>query len=130
MSGSKIMVLWTKDGLQFLYAQGLYHIDETVENNCRLLSPEEALSIVQADYALYTRISHARLIGVRISHQRLVYAKVPISGVDPDNGYRLIPAWLFTQEQQWNVSMEPGGYELQPEYSDLVLIDARTGEEL
>lgn len=130
MDGSEIMVLWTKAGLQYLSSGGLYHIDETVENSSRLLSPEEAFSIVQADYALYTRISHVRLVGVRISHQRLVYAKVPISGVDPDNGYRLIPAWLFTQEQQWNVSMEPGGYELQPEYSDLALIDARTGEEL
>lgn len=131
MNGSEIMVLWTKDGLQFLYAQGLYHIDETVENSNRLLSPEEAFSIVQADYALYVAsLSHVRLIDVSISHQRLVYARVPISGVDPDSGYRLTPAWLFTQEQQWNVSMEPGGYELQPEYSDLVLIDARTGEEL
>ncbi len=130
LRGSEIMVLWTKDGLQYLSSEGLYHIDETVENSNRLLSPEEAFSIVQADYALYTGISHVRLIDVRISHQRLVYAKVPISGVDPDNGYRLTPAWLFTQEQQWNVSMEPGGYELQPEYSDLVLIDARTGEEL
>lgn len=131
MDGSEIMVLWTKDGLQYLSSEGLYHIDETVENSSRLLSPEEAFSIVQADYALYNAsISHVRLVGVRISHQRLVYAKVPISGVDPDNGYRLTPAWLFTQEQQWNVSMEPGGYELQPEYSDLVLIDARTGEEL
>lgn len=92
MDGSEIMVLWTKAGLQYLSGGGLYHIDETVENSSRLLSPEEAFSIVQADYALYTRISHVRLIDVRISHQRLVYAKVPISGVDPDSGYRLTPA--------------------------------------
>lgn len=131
MHGSKIMTLWTKDGLQFLSTSGLYHIDERVENGERLLSPEEALSIVQEDYAMYVAsIAHPRLIGVSISHQRLVYAKVPISGVDPESGYRLTPAWLFTQDQQWNVSMEAGGYEVGHFYSDLVLIDARTGEEL
>lgn len=131
MQGSEIMTLWTKDGLQFLSTSGLYHIDERVENGERLLSPEEALSIVQEDYAMYVAsIAHPRLIGVSISHQRLVYAKVPISGVDPESGYRLTPAWLFTQDQQWNVSMEAGGYEVGHFYSDLALIDARTGEEL
>lgn len=131
MHGSKIMTLWTKDGLQFLSTSGLYHIDERVENGERLLSPEEALSIVQEEYAMYVAsIAHPRLIGVSISHQRLVYAKVPISGVDPESGCRLTPAWLFTQDQQWNVSMEAGGYEVGHFYSDLVLIDARTGEEL
>lgn len=131
MQGSEIMTLWTKDGLQFLSASGLYHIDEQVENSERLLSPEEALADVQDAYALYVAsIAHARLIGVNISHQRLVYAKVPISGVDPESGYRLTPAWLFTQDQQWNVSMEAGGYEVGHFYSDLALIDARTGEEL
>lgn len=131
MKGSEIMTLWTKDGLQFLSTSGLYHIDKQVENGERLLSPEEALSIVQENYALYAAsLTHARLIGVSISHQRLVYAKVPISGVDPKSGYRLTPAWLFTQDRQWNVSMEAGGYELWHEYSDLALIDARTGEEL
>ena len=131
MQGSEIMTLWTKDGLQFLSTSGLYHIDERVENGERLLSPEEALSIVQEDYAMYVAsIAHPRLIGVNISHQRLVYAKVPISGVDPESGCRLTPAWLFTQDQQWNVSMEAGGYEVGHFYSDLVLIDARTGEEL
>lgn len=131
MHGSKIMTLWTKDGLQFLSTSGLYRIDERVENGERLLSPEEALSIVQEDYAMYVAsIAHPRLIGVSISHQRLVYAKVPISGVDPESGCRLTPAWLFTQDQQWNVSMEAGGYEVGHFYSDLVLIDARTGEEL
>lgn len=131
MQGSEIMTLWTKDGLQFLSASGLYHIDEQAENSERLLSPEEALSIVQDDYAMYVAsIAHPRLIGVSISHQRLVYAKVPISGVDPESGCRLTPAWLFTQDQQWNVSMEAGGYEVGHFYSDLVLIDARTGEEL
>lgn len=131
MQGSEIMTLWTKDGLQFLSASGLYRIDERVENGERLLSPEEALSIVQEDYAMYVAsIAHPRLIGVSISHQRLVYAKVPISGVDPESGCRLTPAWLFTQDQQWNVSMEAGGYEVGHFYSDLVLIDARTGEEL
>ena len=125
------MTLWTKDGLQFLSTSGLYRIDERVENGERLLSPEEALSIVQEDYAMYVAsIAHPRLIGVSISHQRLVYAKVPISGVDPESGCRLTPAWLFTQDQQWNVSMEAGGYEVGHFYSDLVLIDARTGEEL
>lgn len=131
MQGSEIMTLWTKDGLQFLSTSGLYHIDERVENGERLLSPEEALSIVQEDYAMYVAsIAHPRLIGVNISHQRLVYAKVPISGVEPESGCRLTPAWLFTQDQQWNVSMEAGGYEVGHFYSDLVLIDARTGEEL
>lgn len=131
MQGSEIMTLWTKDGLQFLSASGLYHIDEQAENSERLLSPEEALSIVQDDYAMYVAsIAHPRLIGVSISHQRLVYAKVPISGVDPESGCRLTPAWLFTQDQQWNVSMEAGGYEVGHFYSDLVLIDARTGEKL
>jgi len=131
MQGSEIMTLWTKDGLQFLFAHGLYHIDEQVENSERLLSPEEALADVQDAYALYVAsIAHARLIGVDISHQRLVYAKVPISGVDPESGYRLTPAWLFTQDQQWNVSMEAGGYEVGHSYYDLALIDARTGEEL
>ena len=131
MQGSEIMTLWTKDGLQFLSASGLYHIDEQAENSERLLSPEEALSIVQDDYAMYVAsIAHPRLIGVSISHQRLVYAKVPISGVDPESGCRLTPAWLFTQDQQWNVSMEAGGYEVGHFYSDLALIDARTGEEL
>lgn len=131
MNGSEIMTLWTKDGLQFLFAHGLYHIDEPVENSEHLLSPEKALADVQDDYALYVAsIAHPQLIGVSISHQRLVYAKVPISGVDPESGYRLTPAWLFTQDQQWNVSMEAGGYEVGHFYSDLVLIDARTGEEL
>lgn len=131
MQGSEIMTLWTKDGLQLLSASGLYRIDERVENGERLLSPEEALSIVQEEYAMYVAsIAHPQLIGVNISHQRLVYAKVPISGVDPESGYRLTPAWLFTQDQQWNVSMEAGGYEVGHFYSDLVLIDARTGEEL
>ncbi len=131
MQGSKMMTLWTKDGLQFLSASGLYHIDKQVENSERLLSPEEALSDVQDAYALYVAsIAHARLIGASISHQRLVYAKVPISGVDPESGYRLTPAWLFTQDQQWNVSMEAGGYEVGHFYSDFALIDARTVEEL
>ena len=131
MQGSEIMTLWTKDGLQFLSASRLYHIDEQAENGERLLSPEEALSIVQEEYAMYVAsIAHPRLIGVSISHQRLVYAKVPISGVDPESGCRLTPAWLFTQDQQWNVSMEAGGYEVGHFYSDLALIDARTGEEL
>ncbi len=131
LEGSQIMMLWTKEGLQFLYARGVYHVDAQAENGESLLSPEAALRIAQDNYALYNAsISHVRLIDVSISHQRLVYARVPISGIDPDEGYRLTPAWLFTQDQQWNVSMEAGGYEPQHFYSDLVLIDARTGEEL
>ncbi len=131
MGGSEVMVIWTRNGLQLLDAYGLYHIDEEVENSQSLLSPEAALNAIRDDYELYKTLhTHSRLINARISHQRLVYARVPISGVDPNEGYALIPAWLFTQEQQWNISMEPGGYELSDIYSDYTLIDARTGEEL
>lgn len=131
MDGSEIMVIWTRNGLQLLDAYGLYHIDEAVENSQSLLSPEAALNTIRDGYELYKTLhTHSRLIDAKLSHQRLVYVRAPISGIDPDEGYRLIPAWLFTQDQQWNISIEPGGYEPTHTYSDYTLIDARTGEGL
>lgn len=119
-NGTRIDMIWTKDGLQSLYAYGLYHIDEAQKNSTPLMSPDAALNIIQDYYALYN---------IEIAYQRLEYVQVPIPGNDPYNNYALVPAWVFSQDQRYQIPLD-NIEEIEPIISDFALIDARTGEEL
>lgn len=120
-NGTKIVIIWTKDGLQSLSASGLYHIDEAQENIKTLIPPDTALNIVQNYYVLYD---------INFAYQRLEYVRVPIQGNDLYNSYALVPAWVFSQDQQFEIPGDNGTEEIEHVISDFTLIDARTGEEL
>jgi len=121
LDGSHITMIWTKDGLQFMSAEGLFRIEAQLDNETSIILPASALNMVRDYYVLYD---------VDISHQRLEYVRVPIQGVDLDKGYTLVPAWVFSQVRQYEITGDAGENEIVHVITDFALIDARTGEEL
>lgn len=119
--GSRIMGVVSKKGLIFFTASDIYEIEETLNKNITPISLESALEKVKSKYkdVLITD-------PILISKISLEYVPV-ISSTEPVS-YELVPAWVFTGEQDVTFNDKGGTFKAPAEFS--IMFNAENGQEI
>ncbi|MCJ7840773.1 hypothetical protein MUB24_07610 [Lederbergia sp. NSJ-179] len=119
--GSRIMGVVHQDDLIYFTCRGIYEMEETIKENITPISVDMALEKVKNKYkdTLLTDPIH-------ISHIALEY--VPTVSSSEGIGYELIPAWVFTAQQETTYTDQKGTSTISADFT--IIINAETGEEI
>ncbi|WP_043934331.1 hypothetical protein [Bacillus sp. EB01] len=119
--GSRIMGVVNKNGLIFFTGSGVYELGETLKKNITPISLETALEKVKNKYKDV-------LITDPIVISKIALEYLPVVNNTEKVKFELIPAWIFTANQDVTFNDKGGTFKTKAEFT--IIITGETGQEI